>query len=30
MGEQMVHVQTDLNLEKFNRMVIELLSRGPQ
>jgi hypothetical protein len=24
-----VHVQTELNLEKFNRMVIDLLSRPP-
>jgi purine nucleosidase len=30
LGEQVVHVQTDLNLEKFNKMVIELLSRGPK
>jgi len=30
LGEQLVHVQTDLNLEKFNRMVIELLSRPPR
>jgi purine nucleosidase len=27
MGEQLVHVQTDLDLDKFNRMVIDLLSR---
>jgi purine nucleosidase len=27
LGEQLVHVQTDLNLEKFNKMVIDLLSR---
>ena len=27
LGEQLVHVQTDLDLEKFNRMVIDLLSR---
>ena len=27
LGEQIVHVQTDLNLEKFNKMVIDLLSR---
>jgi inosine-uridine nucleoside N-ribohydrolase len=26
LGEQVVHVQTDLNLEKFNRMVVELLT----
>ncbi|MBZ5655622.1 MAG: nucleoside hydrolase [Acidobacteriia bacterium] len=26
LGEQLVHVQTDLNLEKFNQMVIDLLS----
>jgi len=30
LGEQVVHVQTELNLEKFNKMVIELLSKGPQ
>lgn len=30
LGEQLVHVQTDLNLEKFNKMVIELLSRPPR
>jgi inosine-uridine nucleoside N-ribohydrolase len=30
LGEQMVHVQTDLNLEKFNKMVIDLLSRPPK
>jgi purine nucleosidase len=30
LGEQVVHVQTDLNLEKFNRMVIDLLSRPPK
>jgi purine nucleosidase len=28
MGEQKVHVQTDLDLEKFYKMVEELLSRG--
>lgn len=27
LGEQIVHVQTDLDLEKFNRTVIDLLSR---
>jgi purine nucleosidase len=27
LGEQMVHVQTDLNLEKFNKEVINLFSR---
>jgi purine nucleosidase len=27
LGEQAVHVQTDLDLEKFNKMVIDLLSR---
>jgi purine nucleosidase len=27
MGEQLVHVQTDLNLDKFHKMLIELLSR---
>jgi purine nucleosidase len=26
LGEQKVHLQTDLNLEKFNKMVVELLS----
>ena len=30
LGEQVVHVQTDLNLEKFNKMVISLLSKGPK
>lgn len=30
LGEQVVHVQTDLNLEKFNRMVIDLLSGPPK
>jgi inosine-uridine nucleoside N-ribohydrolase len=30
LGEQVVHVQTELNLERFNKMVIELLSRGPR
>lgn len=30
LGEQIVHVQTDLNLEKFNKMVIDLLSRPPK
>jgi purine nucleosidase len=29
LGEQIVHVQTDLNLDRFNRMVIDLLSRPP-
>ena len=28
MGERLVHVQTELDLEKFNRMVVELLARG--
>jgi hypothetical protein len=28
MGEQLVHVQTDLNLDKFHKMLIELLSRS--
>ena len=28
MGERWVHVQTDLDTEKFNRMVVDLLSRG--
>jgi purine nucleosidase len=27
LGEQLVHVQTDLDLDKFNKMVIDLLSR---
>jgi hypothetical protein len=27
MGEQLVHVQTDLDLDKFHKMLIELLSR---
>jgi inosine-uridine nucleoside N-ribohydrolase len=27
LGEQLVHVQTDVNLEQFNKMVIDLLSR---
>lgn len=30
LGEQVVHVQTDLNLDKFNKMVINLLSRPAQ
>lgn len=30
LGEQLVQVQTDLNLEKFNKMVIDLLSRPPK
>jgi inosine-uridine nucleoside N-ribohydrolase len=30
LGEQLVHVQTDLNLEKFNKMVVNLLSRPSQ
>jgi hypothetical protein len=30
MGERLVHVQEDLNLEKFNRRVVDLLSRGPK
>jgi purine nucleosidase len=30
LGEQLVHVQTDLDLAKFNKMVIELLSRPPK
>lgn len=30
LGEQIVHVQTDLDLDKFNKMVIDLLSRPPQ
>jgi purine nucleosidase len=29
LGEQLVHVQTDLNLEKFNKMLIDLLSLPP-
>jgi purine nucleosidase len=28
LGERLVHVQTDLDLPKFNKMVIDLLSRG--
>jgi inosine-uridine nucleoside N-ribohydrolase len=30
LGEQLVHVQTDLNLEKFNGMLIDYLSRPPR
>ncbi|MFY9646227.1 MAG: nucleoside hydrolase, partial [Terriglobales bacterium] len=30
LGEQLVHVPTDLDLDKFNRMVIDLLSRPPR
>jgi purine nucleosidase len=30
MGERLVHVQTELNLDKFNKMVIDLLSRSPK
>ena len=30
LGEQVVHVQTEVNLDKFNKMVIDLLSRGPR
>src|SRR5579862_851421 len=30
LGERLVHVQTDLDLPKFNKMVIDLLSRPPQ
>ena len=30
LGEQLVHVQTDLNLAKFNKMVIDLLSSPPR
>ena len=30
LGEQLVHVQTDLDLDKFNRTVIDLLSRPPK
>ena len=29
LGEQLVHVQTDLDLEKFNKLLIDLLSRPP-
>ncbi|HZQ93094.1 MAG TPA: nucleoside hydrolase [Terriglobales bacterium] len=29
LGERLVYVHTDLDLEKFNRMVVDLLSRGP-
>jgi hypothetical protein len=27
LGERLVHVQTELDLERFNKMVIDLLSR---
>jgi hypothetical protein len=27
LGEQLVHVQTELDLDRFNRELIELLSR---
>jgi purine nucleosidase len=27
LGERLVHLQTDLNLERFNRLVVDLLSR---
>jgi purine nucleosidase len=30
LGEPLVHVQTDVDLEKFNKMVIDLLSRPPR
>jgi len=30
LGEQIVHVQTDLDLEQFNKTVIDLLSRSPK
>jgi purine nucleosidase len=30
MGERLVHVQTELDIEKFNKMVIDLLSRPPK
>lgn len=30
LGEQLVHVQSELNVEKFNGMVVDLLSRPPQ
>jgi purine nucleosidase len=30
LGEQIVHVQTDLDLQKFNKTVIDLLSRPPK
>ena len=30
LGERLVHVQTELNLEKFNNMVIDLLSGRPR
>jgi inosine-uridine nucleoside N-ribohydrolase len=30
LGERLVHVQTELDLEKFNKMVINLLSRAPR
>ncbi len=29
MGERLVHVQTELNVERLNGLLIELLSRGP-
>jgi inosine-uridine nucleoside N-ribohydrolase len=29
MGERLVHLQTELNVEKLNALLIELLSRGP-
>ena len=30
LGEQIVHVQTDLDLDKFNKAVMDLLSRPPR
>ena len=30
LGEQVVHVQTELDVDKFNKMVRELLSKGPK
>src|SRR5713101_5279723 len=29
MGERLVHVQTELNVEKLNALLIEMLSKGP-
>jgi inosine-uridine nucleoside N-ribohydrolase len=30
LGEQLVNIQEDVDLEKFNKMVIDLLSRPPK
>jgi hypothetical protein len=30
LGEQMVHVETDLDLDRFNKTVIDRLSRPPK